>query len=258
MDFLLSHLETAKTRDTYTNAVLYRTSINLGWIKLDQYYAKTDADPAYIMAVFLHPHYCQHWFEAHWNKADCDTATAVAESAYATAKKRYNTLVPRRTPPVLACKEMDAYAAHCNVNRRAHMDDDLYRWRHEEQAHHEVNPVAWWQANHQNYPILGSFLGLQRGGHCRVSLSHLHVLTLRSNTYSHSQRAPSEQGRLSRQVVAQECFDHRVQKRTWQRRYKTVLDPFDRSLFCLEFKVKPLVMCSDMGHEVSRCNPGLA
>lgn len=154
MDFLLSHLETAKAKETYTNAVHYRTSVNLGWIKLDQYYARTDANPAYIMAVFLHPHYRQHWFEAHWSKVDCNAATAVVEKAYAAAKKRYNTLVPRRTPPVLVCKEMDDYAAHCNVSRRAHMDDDLYRWRHEEQAHPEVNPLAWWQANHQNYPIL--------------------------------------------------------------------------------------------------------
>ena len=154
MDFLLSHLEAAKTKETYTNAVHYRISVNLGWIKLDQYYAKTDANPAYIMAVFPHPHYRQHWFEAHWSKVDCDAATAVVEKAYAAAKKRYNTLVPRRTPPVLACKEMDDYAAHCNVSRRAHVDDDLYRSRHEEQAHPEVNPLAWWQANHQNYPIL--------------------------------------------------------------------------------------------------------
>lgn len=42
--------------------------------------------------------------------------------------------------------------------------------------------------------------------HCSVFLFHLHVLTLRGNTYSRSQRAPSEQGTLSRQLVAQECF----------------------------------------------------
>lgn len=90
-DFLLSHLETAKTKETYTNAAHHRTFVNLVWIKLDQYYAKTDANPAYIMAVFLHPHYRQHWFEARWNKEDCDAAAAVVESAYAAAKQRYNT-----------------------------------------------------------------------------------------------------------------------------------------------------------------------
>lgn len=37
-------------------------------------------------------------------------------------------------------------------------------------------------------------------------LFHLHVWTLRGNTYSRSQHAPSEQGTLSCQLVAQECF----------------------------------------------------
>jgi hypothetical protein len=57
MDFVLSHLEAAKQKVTYTEASYFKACVNLGWWKLDQYYLKTDLNPAYIMAVFLHPHY---------------------------------------------------------------------------------------------------------------------------------------------------------------------------------------------------------
>jgi hypothetical protein len=57
MDFILTHLERAKDSPTYTDAVHYKTAVNLGWMKLNQYYTKTDLNPAYILAVFLHPHY---------------------------------------------------------------------------------------------------------------------------------------------------------------------------------------------------------
>jgi hypothetical protein len=57
MDFILTHLERAKDSPTYTDAVHYKTVVNLGWIKLNQYYTKTDLNPAYILAVFLYPHY---------------------------------------------------------------------------------------------------------------------------------------------------------------------------------------------------------
>jgi hypothetical protein len=57
MDYILTTLEAAKNTTTYTDAVHFRTSVNLGRQKLDRYYAKTDLNPAYIMAVFLYPHY---------------------------------------------------------------------------------------------------------------------------------------------------------------------------------------------------------
>jgi hypothetical protein len=57
MDYILTTLEAAKNTTTYTDAVHFKTSVNLGWQKLDRYYAKTDLNSAYIMVVFLYPHY---------------------------------------------------------------------------------------------------------------------------------------------------------------------------------------------------------
>jgi hypothetical protein len=154
MDFILTYLERAKDSPTYTDTVHYKTAVNLGWIKLNQYYTKTDLNPAYILAVFLHPHYRQHWFEAHWNSDHQGIATRVVNTAYTEAKKQHNTLVPRRSSPLARREELDPFEAHCNVSKRRFVDDELYRWRHEEQAPFSVNPLAWWQANHHNYPIL--------------------------------------------------------------------------------------------------------
>jgi hypothetical protein len=65
MDFILTHLKRAKDSSTYTDTVHYKTTVNLGWMNLNQYYTKTDLNSPYILAVFLHPHYRQHWFEAY-------------------------------------------------------------------------------------------------------------------------------------------------------------------------------------------------
>jgi hypothetical protein len=35
MDFILTHLGRAKDSSTYTDAVLYKTAVNLGWMKLN-------------------------------------------------------------------------------------------------------------------------------------------------------------------------------------------------------------------------------
>jgi hypothetical protein len=55
MDYILAHLENAKKKPSQNNAPYFTACVNLGWWKLDQYYLKTDLNPAYIMAVFLHP-----------------------------------------------------------------------------------------------------------------------------------------------------------------------------------------------------------
>ena len=62
MDYLLTHLETRRMQPGTTHFI---ACLNLGWKKLIKYYCKTDLSPAYIMAVFLNPHFRQHWFEQH-------------------------------------------------------------------------------------------------------------------------------------------------------------------------------------------------
>jgi hypothetical protein len=54
MDYLLSHLETRRSQPGTKH---FMASLNVGWLKLKKYYAKTDLNLAYLIAVFLNPHF---------------------------------------------------------------------------------------------------------------------------------------------------------------------------------------------------------
>lgn len=67
MDFLLEHLEQAKQRLAHSQIVtLFKAMINLGWKKLEYYYTLSDETPAYLLSIFLYPHYEYRWLERHW------------------------------------------------------------------------------------------------------------------------------------------------------------------------------------------------
>lgn len=72
----------------------FKATVNLGWKKLDHYYKLTDRAPAYVLVVFLHPHYKFRWFELKW-KAREDWLNKVREvirSAYMTPKRSTATI----------------------------------------------------------------------------------------------------------------------------------------------------------------------
>lgn len=45
----------------------FSINIDLGWQKLDEYYARLDQSPIFCAAVVLHPHQKWRWFEKHWS-----------------------------------------------------------------------------------------------------------------------------------------------------------------------------------------------
>ncbi|KAF2218676.1 hypothetical protein BDZ85DRAFT_207626, partial [Elsinoe ampelina] len=63
MDYVLTKLEAARDALGYMPANHSKACVNLGWKKLDYYHILTDNSPAYVMAVFLHPHGRRRWFE---------------------------------------------------------------------------------------------------------------------------------------------------------------------------------------------------
>jgi hypothetical protein len=56
MDYLLYHLEEQRSQP---GSLFFMACLNISWLKLKKYYAVTDLNPAYILAVFLNPYYCQ-------------------------------------------------------------------------------------------------------------------------------------------------------------------------------------------------------
>ena len=111
IDYLLTHLE---TRCNQPGSRHFIACLNIGWKKLKKYYAKTDLNPLYIMAVFLNPHYRQHWFEEHWEPTFVKYTLEKINEEYATAKRLYNTDAPKRslTSPQTRRKDMTGFAAY--------------------------------------------------------------------------------------------------------------------------------------------------
>jgi hypothetical protein len=94
MDFVLTHLELAKAQVTEVEASYYKACVNLGWSKLDEYYCRTDLNPAYIMSVSLHSHYRLPWFKAKWEAREFSKAVAVINDIYLTAKEKHGRPAP--------------------------------------------------------------------------------------------------------------------------------------------------------------------
>ena len=110
MDFILTYLELAKQQSTEVEASYYKACVNLSWSKLDQYYAKTDLNLAYIMSVFLHPHYKLSWFKAKWDAREYNRALVVINDVYLNAKEKHSR--PALAPVKLNCEELDDFDAY--------------------------------------------------------------------------------------------------------------------------------------------------
>jgi len=61
LDFLLQHLEDAKKK--YTGKSIIATCVNLAWLKLNEYYEKTDLTSLYVIATMLDPRMKYAYFE---------------------------------------------------------------------------------------------------------------------------------------------------------------------------------------------------
>jgi hypothetical protein len=126
IDYLLSHLE---TRCSQPGTKHFIASLNVSWLKLKKYYEKTDLNPAYVMAVFLNPHFRQHWFNEHWEPPFIKVAIATIKEQFLVAQRLYNIDVLRMSV-LLPAKEASGFAAYnklssCKVRQP---QDELARY----------------------------------------------------------------------------------------------------------------------------------
>jgi hypothetical protein len=66
VEVLIEHLDKMKQLYTQATHPELATSINLAWLKLDNYYKKLDESPVYVIALLLHPRYRMRHFENKW------------------------------------------------------------------------------------------------------------------------------------------------------------------------------------------------
>jgi hypothetical protein len=68
MDFLFLKFKTAADQTEFEPPSHFKSGIDCGWKKLEDYYIKTDQTPVYRAALALHPSYGYDYFERHWKK----------------------------------------------------------------------------------------------------------------------------------------------------------------------------------------------
>jgi hypothetical protein len=157
MDFLLEHLEQAKQRLAHPKIIThFKAMVNLGWKKLDYYYTLTDVTPAYLLSIFLHPHYKYRWFERHWGSRPSwlKRAKDQIHEAYETAKREHSDDLPPRSSPI-AVRKISRFAAFNHLDDDVSDDgDELQQYWHEKRPNSDTEPLQWWRDNHHRYPIL--------------------------------------------------------------------------------------------------------
>ena len=158
MDYLLHYL---KERRSQPSSTYFMTCLNVGWLKLKKYYEITDLNPAYIMAVFLNPHYRQIWFEEHWAQTPefVTIARTTVEKQYAIAKRTYNIDAPERSSisPPAKRKEVKGYAAwnkKRSYTQSTELRDEITRYRNIADPLDAQDPLDWWKLNQDDYPVL--------------------------------------------------------------------------------------------------------
>jgi hypothetical protein len=158
MDYLLHHLE---ERRSQPGSPFFMACLNVGWLKLKKYYAVTDLNPAYILAVFLNPHYRQIWFEEHWAETPefVKIAKATVDEQYAAAKRTYNIDAPERssTSPQAKRKELKGYAAWNKKRSQSQFTDtrdELIKYRNIQDPPDGQDPLDWWKLHQDDYPVL--------------------------------------------------------------------------------------------------------
>lgn len=68
MDYLFIKFKQAAEDTQLEEASHFKSGIDCGWAKLEEYYVKTDRTPVYRAALALHPSYGYDYFERHWKE----------------------------------------------------------------------------------------------------------------------------------------------------------------------------------------------
>ncbi|KAG6988733.1 hypothetical protein FOFC_20727 [Fusarium oxysporum] len=69
MDYLFVKFKQAAEETQFEEPSHFKSGIDCGWAKLEDYYVKSDRTPVYRAALALHPSYGYDYFERHWKTA---------------------------------------------------------------------------------------------------------------------------------------------------------------------------------------------
>jgi hypothetical protein len=155
MDMLLQQLEVAKTAYQRQKSP-FATCINLAWVKLDEYYSKTDRSPIYVASVILDPRLKLRYFEEKWllHRDWIDRARSEVDKMY----NRYRDQLDLELPAVTSASTEPSPSTLVNWKFGAHVPvvvwNELEVYLTERSEHPTVSPREWWINNRFKFPVL--------------------------------------------------------------------------------------------------------
>ncbi|EFY94389.2 transposase-like protein [Metarhizium robertsii ARSEF 23] len=148
MDYLFIKFKQAAYETRLEDASHFKSGIDCGWSKLEDYYVKSDRTPVYRAALALHPSYGYDNFERHWKKAMSlsgllsSAQTLIRslgqERSYRSFGKRSVSSLNAQRKKAKAVSELDRFQT-----RQIYAEDlDV------------ASPLEWWSRHQHEYPVL--------------------------------------------------------------------------------------------------------
>lgn len=137
----------------------FSTNINLGWQKLDEYYARLDQSPIFCAAVVLHPRQKWRWFEKHWagHKEWIDQAKVGIEQLWREYKNDEPAVQRQRSPDKVSV-QVDEWS---DDEEDVHSSVDQLMQYYAEPPHDrslpvDKSPIPYWVAKKNVWPQLAA------------------------------------------------------------------------------------------------------
>ncbi|KAF5228595.1 hypothetical protein FANTH_14457 [Fusarium anthophilum] len=175
MDYLFVKFKQAAEETQFEEPSHFKSGIDCGWAKLEDYYIKTDRTPIYRAALALHPSYGYDYFERHWKSAmDRPQWYSDMQSAVGSLFEEYVRQAEVETQAQAGLLEDESDEIEADVNDyssfgkrsirslhtqrkkvKAVSDLDLFQTRPIYPQDLDVaNPLEWWNRHQLEYPVL--------------------------------------------------------------------------------------------------------
>ena len=158
MDDLLKHLEDS-VKDVYKNDEFMKDRVNDAWIKMEDYYRKTDDTIAYFAATVLNPVSKYTYFSSHWRTTALNGEFGIRKKKlnelYKTYRNRANEEDSTDSEPADNTGSSHGFwSQHLRPLKK--LKDDLTRYLEESVIPEPMgkwHPIDWWLHNKDRVPI---------------------------------------------------------------------------------------------------------
>lgn len=175
MDYLFVKFKQAAEETQFEEPSHFKSGIDCGWTKLEDYYLKTDRTPVYRAALALHPSYGYDYFERHWKIAmDKPLWYSDMQSAVGSMFDEYVRQADVETQAQVGLFDDEADEIEADINDyssfgkrsirslntqrkkvKATSELDLFQTRPIYPQDLDVaNPLEWWNQHQLEYPVL--------------------------------------------------------------------------------------------------------